>query len=293
MMFDNAHLDLHIGKKIRPSKSLYALEDLEKYFIEKCVNTGIKYSHDVTAKENPYFKTLNYTTYAGMFIMHPLEFNLSLHQMYDAKADNLDALSHVEVIKNRLCSGDGSKYVRIDGEEKKVASGKFKYVICLPGSNKFYDHVSKKKFVSICKTHGSDVVVKPHPITNQKVLDEVKLFAGNAFVADKDDDLYSYIENCEKVYTTHISESALTSVVLGKSIEPVEKYSAKFTGSFSHINHFCFTESNPIDVVGKIFASPKSGVVHPIADADWKNKIDLYFEYIMAKRLMYFGSYLE
>ena len=47
-------------------------------------------------------------------------------------------------------------------------------------------------------------------------------------MADRLDDLYTLIKNAKKVYTTHISETALTSLILGKSIEPLEAGPGRF-----------------------------------------------------------------
>ncbi len=51
---------------------------------------------------------------------------------------------------------------------------------------------------------------------------------------------------------------------------------------------------DPVSVmIPIIFASPKSGVIHPVVDKDWKKKIDLYLEYVLEKRESQNGFYFE
>lgn len=292
MIFDPIENKKHIGSAIKIREKLKSLECVESYLRSRCQDIGIEISYDVTAFENPYFKTINYTTFAGLFIIHPLQFDLSLYQMYDAKADNKSGVGHIDFIKQNSCGG---KYVLQSGGEfeSNLSGKKFSKVIALPGSNKFYEHVSKAKFSQLCKRYGADLVIKPHPITKKNVIDDMKNFAGNSVVADQHENLYKLIDDAEDVYTTSISESAIISLCKGKRVHPLDPYKASKHGSFSHVNHFCFTEKSPLETIESIFASAKSGVVHPDVDADWKRKIDDYLEYIMEKRSLNFESYLE
>jgi hypothetical protein len=292
MMFAEENINTHIGKEIKYRDELYDLQELEDYFIAKCVESGVDHSHDCTAHENTYFSTLNYTTYAGMFIMHPLQFDLQLFQMYDAKADRIESDAHIRFVASNISEGKTGKYTLGSGEEMNKPQKSGRAVMVLPGSNKFYDTIHQPRFEMICKKWGRDLVIKPHPITQQKIIDEVNKFKNKAVLADRLDDLYALIKNAKKVYTTHISETALTALILGKSIEPLEAGPGRFEGSFSHINHFCFSEIDPLKTLGSIFASPKSGVVHPAVDADWKQKIDDYFSYILGQREKQKGYYI-
>jgi hypothetical protein len=291
MIFDKNNIKKHIGDKIKLRSNLQALEPVEEYFRTRCKEMGLDVSYDCTAKENPHFTTLNYTTYAGLFIIHPLEFKLSLFQMYDAKADSLEPVGHIDYVKENSCKG---KYTTGNGEEFTAkVEGTSKYVAVMPGSNKVYKHVSSKKLQHICEKHGKDLTVKPHPLTNEAVLADTHKFAKKATIASTEDNLYDLISKAELVYTTHISETALTALILGKKVSPLDPYSNASEGSFSHINHFCFTEENPLDTLGRIFASPKSGIVHPDVDKNWKSKVDQYLRYINNKRMKYSGAYFE
>lgn len=293
-MFDKKEIKKHIGEEVKFRDRLNALKPVEDYFLDKCKKVGIESSYDCTADENTYFKTINYTSYAGLFIMHPLSFGQQLFQMYDAKADHLESAGHVEWLEDNIKRNELSKYVKSDGSElSKISDRDVEAVAVLAGSNKFFEHTSKVKFERIIKRHGNKLVLKPHPITNTDVLGQIFNMKGEAYMASRTDDLYSIMQKASTVYTTHISETALTALLLGKKISPLEPFNRRLTGSFFHINHFCFSEPEPVDTIKSIFASPKSGVVHPEVDGDWKAKVDEYFDYVMAKRRLQKGHYYQ
>ena len=293
-MFDKAATQKHIGTDVKFRDRLKSLQPLEDYVRKKCKDAKIDYSYDCTADENTYFKTINYTTYAGLFIMHPLSFGQQLFQMYDAKADCLPSAGHVEWIEQNLKAGKGGKYVKGDGQEIDGNDfDNYTDIAVLAGSNKFYQHVSRAKFQMLTKRLGSKLLLKPHPITNPDIIGEIFDHKGQAQMAGRHDDLYTLLAKADTVHTTHISETALTALLLGKKITPLEPFGQRLVGSFSHINHFCFSEADPIETVKSIFASPKSGVVHPDIDKDWKGKIDAYFDYILGQRRIQKGYYYE
>lgn len=293
-MLDHNDLKKHIGNKIRLTDRLNNLKKVEQYFVQKCNEERIEYSYDCTANEQTFYNTLNYTSFAGLFIMHPLCYSAQMFQMYDARCDKLPSAGHVEWIESNLLNNDISKYVKPDGsmmDSQQIED--FKAIVVLPGSNKIYEHTSDVKLKNIIARHGKDLVIKPHPITKQAVLDDLENIKGESILADKHSNLYQLIRQANIVYTSHISETALTSLLLGKKISPMEKFVNRLTGSFSHINHFCFTEPDPVPTIKSIFASPKSGIVHPDIDKDWKGKIDKYFEYTLSMRKLQIGHYYQ
>lgn len=294
LMLDPDATSYHIGEKVKFTDKLNYLVDVEQYFRDKCREARIDYAYDVTADENTFFGTINYTTYAGLFIMHPLCYSQQMFQMYDAKCDRLPSAGHVEWIENNLKNDNVGKYLKPDGSRLDSHNFKpYKAVVVLPGSNKIYEHTSSDKLKRIIKRHGSDLVIKPHPLTKQEVIQDLVNVKNEAQLADQHSNLYDIIKNAEIVYTTHISETALTGLLLNKKISPMEVFGVRYTGSFSHINHFCFSEPDPISTLKSIFASPKSGIVHPSIDKDWKDKIDKYFEYTLTMRNIQNGHYYE
>lgn len=286
-MFDPSVIDEHIGPDLQYQPRLYDLSPVETYFIEKCKELGINYSYDCTADESTFWKTLNYTTYAGMFIMHPLCFSATLFQSYDAKADNCNSAGHINWIKQNIEDGLCSKYTLQDNQILEDYSA----IAVIPGHNKFAQHWEKIKFNRIVNKHGSQLLLKPHPISNDSLLDFITKQKGDCQIASNNDDLYNLMVKADLVYTTHVSETALTALIMGKKISPMDPFGMRMRGAFTHINHFCFSEPDPITTVSQIMASPKSGIICPEVDIDWKAKIDEYFNYAVKMRTLQRGHY--
>lgn len=291
MMYSKEYIENHIGKDLPIRKFDYDFQSVERYFLEKCRAYKIKHSCDCTANENTYFDTLNYTTYAGMFIIHPLCFSESIFQVTDALADRYKDAGHISKIKRKIEDGLQSKYTPKIKENNDIKS--YDAVIVLAGSNKIYEHTSVKKMRKLNRVYGSKAIVKPHPITKDSIIDDIKSSFKDLSVSDKFDDLYGIIKRSNKVYTTHISETALTAKIMGKEIEPIDPFGVRLTGSFSHINRICFSSESPLEDLASVFASEKSGVFYPVVDHDWKAKMDSYFEYIMSRRARQKSHYLE
>lgn len=293
-MYSEEYIKTHIGPELSIRKFGYDFNEVESYFLKKCASVGIKSSNDCTANENTYFDTMNYTSYSGMFIMHPLCFSETIFQITDAIADRCKPTGHIKNISDRLNNRVQSKYQRKDGVDLPVRNySDFNSIVVLAGSNKVYEHTSTKKLRKLDRVFGSEVLVKPHPITTDDIISDLRSSFDDIQIADKMDDLYTLIDLSEKVYTTHISETALTSLILGKEIEPIDPFAVRLNGSFSHINRVCFSHEAPVEVLDSAFASPKSGVINPLVDKDWKSKMDEYFDYIMAQRKRQAKHYLE
>jgi len=268
------------------------LAPLEVYLHEKCKDLDIDLSFDVTAKELPYFKTINYTTYAGFLMIHPLSAEQALRQMYDARADNCASIGHIDYIRNRIKTDSGfSKYdfkqgnMRCEGKEALVV---------LSGGNKLKKHSCIGKLQEICKKHGgNNVLMKKHPISYDEVYDELEqAIGGNFWFAEGAEDLFSLIETSEYIYTTMLSETALIANILGKKVDHYDLFQNRETAPFYHINYFIFTTPDPVAWADQTFASPKSGIIHPDVDKDWKGKIDQYLDYIMGLREIYKDAYI-
>ena len=280
------YISKHLGPNVTYSENVKDRSEVEDYIRRKCVEYGVESSFDVTAQENPHFKTINYTTYAGMLILHPLEFGQSLFQMYDAKADGCKDAGHIDYLTAKVADGMMSKY-----QAKSEVLQDFDAVAVLCGHNKFKQHIDGRKLDAISKKYGKRLAIKPHPISEPKLIDYLNIYSRQSVVLGISDDLYGAIERSDKVYTTHISETALTGLLAGKDVEPIDHYQQRFCGSFGHINHFCFTEDEPLKTLCSIFSSPKSGIVCPEVDKDWPSKIDQYFSYTMGRREKMRGYY--
>lgn len=289
-MFNKAEMDKRIGP-LQKSKSLYDLEEVEAYFIRKCGEHSIKCSYDVMAEEMPYFNTLGYTEYAGNFYIRPLNFKLANAQMLDAYHDKMHTVEdYASWLVNKVVTNDSNKYT--DREQNESLPPK-DYLVVLPGSNKVRDNVCLNKLKYIKRAHGDNVYFKPHPITTHQIIGELKDFFGEDCVLPRNLNMYYYLQKAKGVYTTHISESCIYSLVLGKPTQPIDVWNNIQQGSFYCINnHLLDNQRNSKKFINKCFSSPKSGIINPHVDKNWKEKIDKYLDYIMIKRLDYQNWFL-
>jgi hypothetical protein len=286
-MFNAKVLKQRIGN-LKKSKKLNILEQVEEYVISKCKEAGLEHSYDVMAEEMPYFKTMGYTEYGTSFIMQPLNFKLRTEQISDAFYDNdsNDLLDWANYLKDNIINKTANKY-----SERNNEFGKYPHknnLVVLPGSNKIKTHSCLNKLKAISTTHKGDIYFKPHPITTHAVIGELKDLFGEESILPRDIDMYYFLEKANKIYSTHISESVLYAVALGKEVEPIDVYNVMSRGSFFHLNEQLY--DNQLlgkEWINKTFSSYKSGIINPSVDIDWKKKVDLYIDYIIKKRLKY------
>lgn len=273
------------------SKHVYDLVEVEKYFIEKCTKQKLFWAYDVSAVEPLYFNTLGYSTYAGCFMMHPLQPEMSQRQTYDAIRDNEPTVDFVSYFKNKIQKKSANKYIK----ERKGVKGKYDAVVALPGNNKLMVNISIRKLQKIVDIHGSKALFKPHPLTGEDLLDKLrkKVNRKEMNIAPIDSDLYEILPNVDIVYTTHISESAMYATALGKTISPIDKIDKRQPSSFGHLNYFLFNDLNPIEIINPMLSSYKSGIVCPDLESNWKEKVDKYIEYILSIRERVKDHYIQ
>lgn len=275
---------------IQKTQTLSPLEEVEAYFLNSVKRYKIEVSYDVIANEVPYFKTLNYTEWAHSFIMHPLQQEIRMQQMRDAYNDDASVLvDYVSHFKERALSKQSNKYAHID---TKTVVPPRKNLVVLVGSNKLKERICLNKLNWIRANCGTDLYYKPHPFTTYQLVGELRDLFGKEVVLDRDIDVYNLLVNAETVYTSHMSETAIYAVCLGKRIEPIDAYNRVEQGSFYHINKFLFMEPDPQYWVNRTFNSEKSGIINPIIDSNWKHKVDGYLDYLMKLRDTYKNKYI-
>lgn len=265
------------------------LVEVEEYIKSKFPYKGINLSYDCTAVEELFFDTINYTTYAGFLILHPMAFEQSIRQMADAYADTVESVGHIDWIKNKIEKEDTfSKY---DFKTKTSTEAK-EALIVLPGTNKIKKHCCVGKIQHILNKHGRDnVLFKKHPISYNKEYEELDEYLGGINFADDGSNLFELIVDSDFIYSTMISESALTAYILGKEVGHIDLLQNRNTASFAHINYYLYSHPDPVEWANKTFASPKSGVIHPEIDKNWMKKIDDYLEYASQLRNFYREAY--
>lgn len=287
-LFDPAELDRHLGPDLDLTPHQNRYKKLEAALIEKCKRFGLDCSADVIAHENPYFDTFGYTLFAGMFLMHPLNFHSSLRHTADALADNVEIKDYVGTIAERILKTKQGKYRKRCFKEQTFK--KINALAVMPGDNKL-DTVCTLKLLELAK-RDPYFIVKPHPLTNKKALKWYTDNLPSKQIASNFSDLYDLINKTDVLYTTHMSESVMTGVALGKKIEPLDKLGSALSHGFSHVNYFLFTTPQPAAMANKIISSPKSGIIDIDVDTDWETKMDEYLEYAMSLRELDKGRYL-
>ena len=291
-MFNKKELQGRIGP-LKKSKHLYDLEQVEGYVIRRASEYGMPTSYDVMAEEMPYFKTLAYTEYAGCFYLQPLNFKLRNEQMRDAWHDkDHDVVDYHAWFVDKVVNNSNNKY-----EDREDVSNQYPAkdaIVVLPGSNKVRDNVCLNKLKWIKQKYGDNVYFKPHPITTHQIIGELKDFFGEECILPRHADMYYYLQKAKDVYTTHISESCLYSVALGKPTQPIDVWNNIQRGSFYCVNNYLmYHQISGKNYINKTFSSYKSGIINPAVDKDWKQKVDNYLEYIMQKRECYKNWFID
>ena len=297
-MFNEKTAEKRIGKELKKSVHLKHLEEVEEYFIAHVSDFDLEASYDVMANELPYFKTLGYTEYAGCLVIHPLNAELRVQQIEDASHDKCELVDFTGFFKTRFEKGEANKYAdrkTINGVEPK------KHIVVLAGSNKLKSRICLNKLKYIVAKFKGNVLFKPHPLTRYQLIGELQDLFGAEAILPRDADLYTFMQHANVVHTSHLSESAVFAISLGKQVDPIDVYQRPGPvdisqriemSSFFHLNRHLFTELNPVDWVNKTFSSPKSGVINPLVDEDWKKKLNTYLEYITEIRECYKGHYV-
>jgi len=273
------------------SDSLSFSEEFLDYLEDRIETFEFEYSYDVMANEMPFFKTIGFTEYANCILMFPLQPDLKVKQMKDAlDCDSKSNLDYVEFFRDSILSKNANKYSdNVDNDVTKPKS----HLIALPGDNKLKKCVSLKKLTQINNQHKGDVLIKPHPMTNFSTIGEFMDRYGEAAVSKRGDDLYRLLKGCDTLHTSILSESAMYATVLDKGLEPIDVYHMAKRGSFFHINNMLFELGDPKSWINDTFNSPKSGVICPLLDSNWKKKIDDYLDYINGVRESYRDKYCE
>lgn len=277
---------------LKKSKNLNQLEKVEKYALRAIKEHRIETSYDVIAEEFYYFKTLGYTEYGSNFLFQPLNLKLRDEQSIDGFYDDIEEINDWSVfLKSNIEGKMANKY---QDRKQDFSVEPRENLVVLPGSNKLKETVCLNKLKHIKKLHKDNLIFKPHPITTHAVIGELKDMFGADNVLDRDTDVYHYMQHAQKVYSTHISESALYATVLDKETEPIDVMNIQHRGSFYTINRHLFDRQKEEGRlwINKTFSSPKSGIINPSVDADWEGKVDQYVKYITEKRNKYKDWYI-
>lgn len=276
---------------LEKSDKLKLLRPVEDLIHDLAKENGLEASYDVLANELPYFKTIAYTEWAGNLIVYPL-CNAFRFEQIDESYWGTPCPSgevFIEYLASQFKEKNANKYKNRNIPD----SSKFKKnLVVLLGTNKLKKFICLNKLMWIKKNLNGNVVFKPHPLTTFQVIGELQDLFGEEQVAHREEDVYCYLEHADTVYATHHSETVAFAVAIGKKVDPIDVYQEQHMGAFSHINRILFTHSDPAKSLNKVFFNHKSGIINPLVDNDWEEKLVNYFKYICEKRESFKDKYI-
>ena len=255
LLFDDKENHIRLGDIVSLKDEYRNMEEPINFLLSIMEDYETDVSHDLSAAERPYFKTLNYTTFGKCLMISPLQPDLARQQIIDSIIDNKsDKQNYVEYFADIVKTNRANKYKEL----AKKSDYKCSALVVLPGGNKLFTNVCMNKMNYILDEHGKLAVFKPHPLTSKEDIAEFKKRLGDkqnlATILDPYDDLYQYMLKADIVYTSHCSESALYARCLDKEISPIDTFQTRLFNSFSHINNEIFMNDD-LDLVNKIFSS--------------------------------------
>lgn len=287
-MFNQASIKERIGD-MRKSTTLNHLKDCEKHFLKLARRYKIETAYDVVANEMPYFKTIQYTEWAHCFSMNPLQQRLRCKQIEDAHSDDSEIkYDFMNYFKEKVTGGTSNKYDHIKDHDIEAKG----HIIVPVGSNKIKETICANKLCFLRDKYEGDIWFKPHPLTTHAIVGELRDMLGD-IVLDRDIDLYRLLQGCDVAHVSHMTESAVYAVALGKEIDPIDVYNKVEQASFYHLNKNLFNNPDPAKWMQKALNSAKSGIVNPEVQEDWDIQMSEFFEYIFDERERFKFDYVE
>lgn len=288
-MFNRASIQERIGDDIKKSETLYHLKDCEKHFLKLAKKYRIEHAYDVVANELTYFKTIQYTEWAHCFSMNPLQQEMRVQQMEHAylssEVDHYDFLGY---FREKLKAKTSNKYQDI----KQTDVEQRDHLIVPVGSNKLKQTICLNKLCYLRDKYDGNIWFKPHPLTTHALVGELRDILGD-MVLDRSLDVYALLQDAEVVHTSHMSETCVYAVAMGKEIDPIDVYNEVHKGSFYHINRMMFLSDNPAETIQSCLNGVECGIVNPEIQDDWQSRMSQYFEYIFDQREKRKGHYVS
>jgi len=207
-------------KKTDKIKLLKPVEDL---LFEILAPTDVDVSYDVIASELPYFQTFGYTEWAGSIIIYPLCMKLRELQVVEAYRDAIPekSVDFIAYLKGQVEQGIANKY-----KDRKASDEleERESLVVLLGGNKLHKCTCLNKLKWVKSNYGHSIWFKPHPLTEFKLIGELKDMFGESNVAHRDADLYTMMAKAKKIFATHHSESVALATALSKDVNPIDVY---------------------------------------------------------------------
>lgn len=187
------------------------LEALETKLIKL---SPLPMSYDINRGENPYFPVYTYTELAKNAIyVQPLSTEIAC-RMSCVESDSLD----ISVIEH------GDKY-----SNRMNTNKAYDEAILLCGSNLLPTILSEERLASLA-FYNKNVVVKPHPMTNERDMSMLRSLFGDNRVLGVDVSGHQVMMNSKKLYTLKTSTLAWLALHLGKDVEFLDDFFGEAIG---------------------------------------------------------------
>jgi hypothetical protein len=255
----------------------------EKRIKDKFFEAGFDVSYDVTFDTHPsMWDCLTYTDFlGGNFVMvKPMCSTITRQQYADALVDTTNSTDYdyAKDILKLIDEGSFGKYKQGKRNPFLGKEAKQRTLVVLPGSNILKTVVAKDVIDDVVGSDAfGEVYIKPHPLTHDCDLEELKSFYGDKCkVLTSLENVYDYITHCETVLVPCSSEVYIVSLLLGKKVIDITHSTAQSTFS-AIIDSIRFSDC-PYTAFNKIVNSPKSGLFK--VDNFDNGKLDKYVDYI-------------
>lgn len=240
-------------------------------------------SYDVNRLQQPYFSEFTYTEMIGAgLLVSPMSVEVSarlVQAALDRPEQGFDAAASV---LDRVEAGGSLDKYKLSADEAPKA----KAVAFLPGSNIFHDMVSREA-LSRAMHEDDDLVIKPHPMTDGKIIGELCGMFGCHRVLEPRISGHACLMAAERVYALSTTEMGLYAVLMGKPVTNIGNFWNEGRGAYSAFYRPLWGKS-PADakaILTKALNSPFSGLMHK-DDPDLSERASTFFQAAMDIRAL-------
>lgn len=270
-MTNKKEIEQKIGKDLK-KVSLNHLKPLEKEILNNGYFTA---SYDVSRPQGSNFDEIAYTeVFKNAVYVTPLNDEMAYkminlaYKNYSGKVDD-----DLEKLKSKISF--------IDKYKSKTSGINSKSICFLAGSNCLKASVSintLKKWIYL----DSELLLKPHPLTNEEDLKDIVKTFGISRVLDKDISAFELLNQAKRVYTTSASELGLNAKLLGKEVIDITRFTLSSQLTYSPLYRY-LNYPYELDDLVKVLSNPLSGVFF---QGD-ENKVKEYFFTLLKMKDMY------
>ena len=253
--------------------------ELEAYIIQ---SSPLPISYDVNRPQHWYFTEYCYTEFMGGIIITPMNDEMACKHIL-ASMKKVSTLDVEKIFNDRLKDESTiDKYVL-----KRITAPAYDDVVILPGSNILNTHVNKELLMKIMWERPG-AVMKPHPLTNENDLKQLKKQYGHYRVLMPELSGWDILQTAKRVYATSSTELATYACFFGKQVDTINSILWERTGSYYPVFRMIAGMKNgkARKNLLRILTANSSGVVFP-EDPNYKLKVDSFFEETMKLRKKY------